>query len=145
MRRLRVVGWLGIAAAGAIACSDDTGPTEDELTGSWLATKVELVSVENPSVKVDLVALGGTVRLVLAESNTYTMTLSYPGLAGEVITGTWSASEDVLTLNDQDGNFQFDMSLSGDTLTLAGADAEYDFDDDDVDDPAKLNITLVRD
>jgi len=144
MRASTKVWWLGAAAAMAVACSDDTGPSEDELTGSWLATKVELVSVANPATKVDLVALGGTVRLVLSASNTYTLTLVVPGEPQEVITGTWSASEDVLTLTDDDGDLQFEMSLSGDTLTLSGADAEFDFNDDSIDEPAKVNLTLVR-
>lgn len=137
------VWWLGVAAM-AVACSDDTGPSEGELTGSWLATKVELVSVANPATKIDLVALGATVRLVLAASNTYTLTLIVPGEPQEVQTGTWSASKDVLTLSDSDGDQQFDMSLNGNTLILTGASGEFDFNDDGVDEAATVNVTLVR-
>lgn len=144
MRARTKLLWLGTAAALSLACSDDTGPSEDELTGTWVATKVELVSVANPALKIDLIALGGTARLVLSASNTFTLTLTAPGRFQDVITGTWSASKDVLTLTDADGDMQFDMSLSGDTLTLTGADMDYDFNDDDVDEPAKLNITAVR-
>jgi hypothetical protein len=136
--------WLGAVAAVAVACSDDTGPSEDELAGSWLATKLELVSVASPATKVDLITLGATVRLVLSESHMYTLTLTVPDEPEEVVTGTWSASEDVLTLTEADGDLQFDMSLSGNTLHLTGADAEFDFNGDDIDEPARINVTLIR-
>jgi hypothetical protein len=102
--------WLiSVVAASMPACGDGgTGPDPAALAGTWRATKAELVSVGNPSTKVELV------------------------------------SQDMLSLNYAGGEWQFDMVLSGNTLTLSGADGEYDFNDDDVDDPAKVNLVLVR-
>jgi hypothetical protein len=64
------------------------------------------------------------------------------------VSGTWS-STDVLTLNlppvgEISGEWQFDATLSGDTLTLTGADTSWDFDDDGSIEDAKFNLTFVR-
>jgi hypothetical protein len=144
MRTLRKYWLSGAAAALAVACSDDTGPSEDELVGTWNATKFEFVSVANPNLKLDAIAFGATLMMVLHSDGTYTITTGFPGEPTETETGTWSASEDVFTLSDSEGDMQFDMSLSGNTLTLAGADGEFDLNDDGIDEPAKVNVTLVR-
>jgi hypothetical protein len=141
MFALRKVWWLGAGAALAVACSDDTGPSEDELVGTWNATKLEFVT---EGLTFDAIAFGATLQLVLRGDGTYTVTLGFPGEPAETETGTWSASEDVLTLSGSSGDMQFDMSLSGGTLRLTGADGEFDIDDDGVDEPVKVNLTLVR-
>jgi hypothetical protein len=142
MRALRTYWWVGAAAALAVACSDDTGPSEDELVGTWNATKFEFVT---PGLTFDAIAFGATLRMVLRDDGTYTVTATIPGEPAETETGTWSASEDLLTLSDASGgDMQFDMSLSGSTLTLTNADSEFDIDDDGDDDPVKVNLTLVK-
>jgi hypothetical protein len=141
MRALRKFWWVGAAAALAVACSDDTGPSEDELVGTWNATELEFVG---GGLTVDVIAFGATLKLVLRDDQTYTVTLGFPGESPEVETGTWSASRDMLTLAQSDGDMQFDMSLNGNTLSLANADGEFDVDDDGDDDPVKINLTLVK-
>jgi len=142
-------GWfVGLAVGAGVACGGDggAGPSPQSLVGTWGATKAELVMVSNPSTKVDLVAMGGTVQLVLTTANTFTLTVSMPGEPLEQSGGTWS-SGDVLTLtytSGRSGNQQFDISLSGNTLTLTGADTDYDFDDDGVYEAAKVNLALLR-
>lgn len=139
---------LAAACASAlVACDDGTGPSAEELAGTWNATKAELVSVANPSIRLDVVALGGTVQLVLNENKTFTLTSTLPGEPAEVASGTWSSSVDQLTLtftSGLSGDMQFDMALSGDTLTLGGADDDFDFNDDGVEEPAKVYLTLAR-
>jgi hypothetical protein len=115
--------------------------------GTWDATQAQIVSVANPSIKVDLVTLGGTMELVLSGGRTFTLTVSMPGQPVQQSAGTWSSSSDVLTLtytSGHSGNSQFDMNLSGDTLTLTGANTDYDFDNDTVYEPAKMNLILAR-
>ena len=142
MLAFRKAGWLGVAAVAlAVACSDDTGPSEDELVGTWNATKLEFVG---GGLTIDVIAFGATLEMVLRSDQTYTITLGFPGEPSETETGTWSASKDVLTLSDSDGEMQFDMSLSGNTLSLANADGEFDVNDDGIDDPVKINLTLVK-
>lgn len=141
MRALRTCWWVVAVAALAVACSDDTGPSEDELVGTWNATKLEFVG---GGLTVDAIAAGATLRMVLRDDQTYTVTIGFPGEPAETETGTWSASKDVLTLSDSDGDMQFDMSLNGTTLKLTNADGEFDVDDDGDDDPVKINLTLVK-
>lgn len=142
--------WAAALAVGAaVACGgSSSGPSAETLTGTWGATKAELVKASSSSTKVDLVAKGGTVRLVLRDNKSFTLTVTEPGEPVEETVGTWSASADVLTLafsiGSNSGEMQFDMSLSGGTLSLVGADTGYDFDDDGVDEPAKVNLTMIR-
>lgn len=74
------------------------------------------------------------------------MTLDVPGEPTEVITGTWSASADVFTIRESgsSGNQQFDWNLNGTTLTLSGANGDFDFDGDDIDEPAKVTVVLLK-
>ncbi len=141
----RSVRVLAVVTAAALGCGDNdgTGPSPNALVGNWRATKCEFVSVANSS-RVDLVPNGGTIRLALAQGGTYVLTVSQPGEPDEVTSGAWSASKDVLTLKRGIGEWQFDMSLAGGTLTLSGADTDFDFDGDDVDEPAVMNLIMVR-
>jgi hypothetical protein len=135
---------LAVALGGAAACGGGTGPSADSLVGTWRATKAEVVSVANPSTKVDLVATGGAVRLVLTEAKTFTLTVTTPGGSDEITTGTWSSSVDVLTMIHPYGTWQCDMTLSGTTLRLDGAQDSYDLDGDDVEEPVQWYLTLNR-
>ena len=134
--RLCAVAFAVLAGA----CGDGgTGPAEEELTGTWRATKMEFVSVSNPAQKVDVITLGVTATLALNAGGTFFLTSTEPGHSAETLSGTWSASADVLTLKwttPFTGEWQFDMALSGGSLTLSGADAEYNIDGVGGDDPA---------
>ena len=79
-------------------------------------------------------------------AGTYRVTITDPGLTGNVVTGTWSASRDVLTIQPtgQTGNTQFDMTLSGSTLTLNDGHVLFDFNADGVGEESVLNMTLTR-
>lgn len=143
---------LAAVAAGAIvACGGSSGPSADSLVGTWIAspahasTFVEFVDKSNPSAKVELIALGGTVTLTLKQDKTFTLTVSIPGQSPEADQGTWSSSSDVLTLTySPTSNMQFDLGLSGNTLSLGGADAPFDVNDDGVEESTKLSVKMVR-
>jgi hypothetical protein len=139
---------IGIAAlAGFLACGDGgTAPNPDELAGTWDGTKVEFINEANPAQRVDVIAAGGSYVLVLQSAGSYQGTLTVPGEAPMVATGTWSASADIFTMNETgtSGDMQFDYSRSGATLTLSGANTDWDFNDDGVDEPAKVTVVLVK-
>jgi hypothetical protein len=138
---------LALLLGVALACGDDAaGPSAEELTGTWEATRLEYVSVSAPVQTVDLIADGGSATLVLAPAGTYTFTIIPDGEPQATLSGTWESGGDVLTMTVTGASFslQFALSLSGDTLRLSGADAEYDFDGDDVAEPARLNLVLTR-
>lgn len=147
MRTRWAVGLLVLAALGA-GCSDDggTGPSQESLAGTWRATKLEYVSVANPANRVEAIGLGMTFTIVLQGNGTFAVTMTHPGEPNESFTGTWSVSHDVFTMRETGEPFdmQFDFVLSGSTLTLTGADVDFDINGDDVEEPCKVNVTLVR-
>ena len=141
-----------VAALLISSCGDTTAPPPETLVGTWNATSVELVSVANPAVRVDLVAdLGATVTLVLAADNDFTLTVTYAGEeTGEPwgtnseVTGTWS-STDILTLQTSSmGQWQFEIELNDDALTLTEADTSFNFGGDGTPEDAKLSLDLTR-
>jgi hypothetical protein len=136
-----LVGLVALAAGG---CKNSTGPDVESLIGTWQATKAEYVSVANSNTKVDIVAQGSTLTLLLSAS-TYVLTITDPGQNPEVINGSWSKSIDTLTLTPSGGSSDsvFDMSLSSDTLTLTGGGAWFDFTPGNFED-ATLNLILER-
>jgi hypothetical protein len=162
-----LVATLIVVAAVAAGCGGDSGsesasgsgsspssptpsgssstPTASGLEGSWLATKAEFVSTANSSKRVDVVAKGTKVTLAFT-GNSFTFTMTDPGVAPNVTTGTWTASRDTMSLtpSGMSWSWQFDMSQSGNSLTLNGANVEFDFAANGVKEQAKLYMTLAR-
>jgi len=142
---------LALSALFLASCGGDedtTGPVNNNLLGTWDATAIELTSVANPGTVVELISLGANGRLVLEADGGFGLSIGIPGELTEFGNGDWGAT-DVLTLTfgdgDIDGTWQFDIDLNGNSLVLTGADVEWDFDEDGIEDPAKLDLTLVRD
>jgi len=137
---------LAPVALAALACGGSDEPSVESLSGIWTVTKLEFVSTANPAVTVELIAAGATATLNLNDTGGYAVTVTLPGQAPETTTGTWSHTNDTLTLVEtgSSGDMTFALSLGNDVMTLTGANTEYDFNDDGTDDPATLNIGLVR-
>lgn len=140
---------LASGAALALACSDDdgNGPNRNSIVGTWNANSMEFVLQTNPAVRVDVVAqLDATVTVTFNDDDTFSILVEVPGEPDTDITGTWSVSGDILTLNPDGEAFdwQFDASLAGNILTLEGGDVAYDVDDDGTEDECNLNLELER-
>ncbi len=136
---------VGSLVIGAGCKGSTTPPDEDSFIGTWRATKAEFVSSANPATKLDVVAQGGTVTLVL-ETTTAVLTINEQGEEPVVYNATWSASSDVLTLSWTGGTLgeaQFDFVLDGDNLTLEGGHVPYDFTEGSPEE-AILGLILVR-
>jgi len=152
--KMRVAGAVLVAVAVlAAACGGSdggsgspTGPSAPTLAGTWKATRAEFVGVANSSQRVEVVSLGVSVTLVLNAAGTFTLTVAEPGMAADVTNGSWTSSSDALkmTPGGMSWSWEFDMTLSGNTLTLSGATFEFDVNGDDRDDQAKLSMTLAR-
>lgn len=150
--RVAVVALVAAAVlSGACGSSDGgsgspTGPSGSTLAGTWKATRAEFVGVANPSQRVEVVALGVSVTLVLTSGGTFTLTIVEPGVPPEVTNGSWTSSSDTLrmTPGGMSWSWEFDMNLSGSTLALSNATFEFDVNGDDRDDQTKLSMTLVR-
>ncbi len=146
MQKATCAVLAALAILAVAGCKDSTtGPSAQGLQGSWRATKAEFTSVANPSTKVDIVAQGSTVTLVLAAS-TFTLTITDQGQSPKVTAGSWTSSMDTMTLKPSGVSFDwtFDMNQSGNTLTLSGANVNFDFGADGTMEEAKLNMVLTR-
>jgi hypothetical protein len=152
MRAFRGVLVALAALSGGCGGGDGDGSftsasqATETLAGTWRATKAEFINRSNSSQRVDLVAQGSVVVLVLEAGGSFRLTITDPGQAGNVLAGTWSASRDVLTIRQtgQTGESQFDMSLSVSTLSLNNGHILFDIDDDGAGDECLLNMTLTR-
>lgn len=143
-----LVTLLTSSCGGAAAA-----PPPETLLGTWNAASVQLVSMADSTVQVDLVGdLGATVTLVLAANKDFTLTVTYTGeepgvppwAASSVVTGTWS-STDILTLRTSPtSEWQFEIDLQGDMLTLTEADTSFDFRGDGTMEDADLGFILTR-
>lgn len=146
--------WMAFAMVLSVSScgSDTTGPPPETLVGAWNATSVELVSMADSTVRIDLVAdLGATVTLVLEANNHFALAVTYSGQEPggpwgmtSTVEGTWSAT-DILTLTiSSTSQWQFETNLEGDTLHLTEADTSFDFDGDGTVEDADLSFDLVR-
>jgi hypothetical protein len=148
--RARLAVVLAAAAFGACGGSDSgftsASQATETLTGTWRATKAEYTNRSNAGQKVDVVARGSAVTLVLENGGTFSLTIVDPGQPGNVVTGTWTASRDVLTIvrAGQSGETQFDMVLSGASLSLSGGHVQFDVNEDGALEECVLNMTLTR-
>ncbi len=139
-----------LAALFGVCCgsgsSSTTGPSQTTLAGTWKASRAEFVSASNSSVKVEAVSRGYSIVLTLDSGGTFRQVTTEPGMGSDTMTGTWSASSDVLTLRPSGVTFniQFDMNLSGSTLSLAGGHVQFDINGDEVDEEAILSLTMTR-
>ena len=143
--RFGVVAVLSVLAGGFLGCSSDPSSIEvADLAGTYTATKLEFVSVADPSVKFEAIAAGITVDLVITSGGDYTTTIHSPGDPDDVTTGTVVLDGNKITLNSSDptsGTF----TLNGNTLTVhITTGAEFDFDQNGTDDPATVNAVFLR-
>jgi hypothetical protein len=123
-----------------------TAPTPTTLAGTWTATRAEFANASNSAQRVEAIAGGAAITLTLQSGGTFTQQTTRPGEPAETMTGTWTSTQDVLTLHPTGVTFQvqFDMSLSGNTLTLNGGHVQFDVNGDNQDEEAILNMTLIR-
>jgi hypothetical protein len=142
--------WIFVLIAASLVLvagckSSTTPPPADSFVGTWHATKAEFTSVADPGTKVDIVAQGGSVTLVI-EATTAVMTITKPGEDPLTDEASWSASSDVFTLtwtSGLNGEAQFDYALNGDNLTLEGGHFPFDFTPGDFVE-STLDLILVR-
>jgi hypothetical protein len=151
MRAIRGVLVAVTALCGGCGGGDGSSFTSasqatETLAGSWRATKAEFTNRSNTSQRVDIVAQGSVVVLVLEQGGAFQLSITDPGQQGNVLSGTWSASRDVLTIRQtgQTGETQFDMSSSGSTLALDGGHILFDVNADGAGEECVLNMTLTR-
>ncbi len=141
---LVVVVLAAVCCGGGNNPASPTSPTT--LAGTWKASRAEFVNVSNASQRVEAVARGMTIVLKLEAAGTFSQQTTEQGQPTQTMTGTWSASSDVLTMKPSGVAFQiqFDMVMNGNTLTLNGGHVQFDVNNDNQDEEAILNMILAR-
>jgi hypothetical protein len=148
-----------VNASGPVIGTNDPVIGINDLVGTWQATKAEVWSSEDPDLRRDLVAEGGTATLVLEASQAYTVTVTMPGETPSVDTGIWYYHEfwgspqiDFYPSSIPDPEYgeipSFYVSLSDNTLTLSTGSTRllpFDFGWSDTElQMAILNLVLTR-
>jgi hypothetical protein len=138
--------FLLLALAAGCGDDDDQGPAPEQITGEWLATKVEYVS-SPPGTTVDIVVAGGTGTLELNANGEFHLVVTPAGEAARTTDGAWTLNGDVLRLTPAGMPFswEYDVSLASGNLSLRGAAVEWDFDGDGTNEQATSNMGFVRD
>lgn len=142
----KAIGILLLAAA-ASACSDSTGLDSNDLAGTWVASVWELTNPANASQSFDILAGGGSMKIVFRSDSTFTSTILNPDeTVAEVDTGTYEVVGTTLTIAESGSGSPtpFQAVRDGSALTLTSSDEDYDWNDDGTDDPANMRIVLDR-
>jgi len=111
------------------SCKDKpTAPKPEELAGTWTATKAEYVGKTSGS-RVDLVAAGGVVTLLLETAGNFVLVETPSGASPDTTRGAWSASAEVMELTPEGRPYavMFDLFFAGNTLRLTGGDVLHEF------------------
>lgn len=125
-------GGLALCLAlGSAGCGDDDSfsPTVETVAGSYTATTFTL---ESPVGTVDLLTLGATVSVTLAEDGTTTGTLFVPGGNEDgsdldaSLEGTWTLSGSTVSFSQSEDTFIRDVDFAASPNRLTG---EGSFDD----------------
>jgi hypothetical protein len=119
-----------------------TGLLIDDLAGAWDATVWRYTSTADASVTVDAVEnLGYSITLTVRLDSRFFFVVEPIG---------WTSTTDVLLLDGNqmltrngDDSQAFVFTFEGDTWSFSGAES-YDFDGDGMQDPAVLEVVLVR-
>jgi len=127
------------------SCADEpTAPAPEQLAGTWTATKAEYVGKTSGS-RVDLVAGGGVVTLLLEANGSYIYVEIPSGASPDTARGAWNASADVMEMTPQGAAYSrvFDLAFSGNTLGLTGGDVLHEFSPG-VPEESDLNLAFTR-
>jgi hypothetical protein len=151
MNTLRKLSAFVMLAVVAVGCSDSTAPedvTLADLVGTWNATSATFDEVAGDGLIEVIGTFGVSMSITIASSGAYTITVTVPGEAPDVETGTATAANGVITATPsapgEDPEVIQIRSLSGNDMTLYFADEEFDFNDDGTETDATLTVVLRR-
>ena len=156
MRQVLLGLWVIVVGAALPACDlggedefplEGTGISIDDIAGTWIATKIAFSpTAPGPAQEVEVVAQGGSGRLMIQSNGRFTLTITLPGEAPEVTTGQLGFDEDLLVViyDDEPDDFEyFAIQSSATTLSIRGP-ASYDFDGDGFEEAASAELDFDR-
>ena len=161
IKRFRFLLYLIIAQLAWVplgSCnSEEDGPdcslqgtklSMSDISGSWTATSATFFTISDPIETVDVVAEGGTVTLSIQSNGSFTLTIVESGGPSDVSSGDFCFDEDLLVVRfDGDAADDWEyyrVQLTGGNNLSIGGPAEFDFDGNGTDEPAEIELSLVR-
>lgn len=124
---------VSLIAMGSLACKSNPiePPTPENFARNWQLTKCEY-RAKAGSARVDLIAQGWVINLLVGEDGRFTYFATPPGGVLQTIDGTWQASGHVVTMSPQGVGYQwsFTAKVQETSMTLDGASAEWDLNND---------------
>lgn len=126
-----------------------------DLQGTWIATEFVFSDCFGEFPSIDVIAEGASMQMVVQSNGRFTMTLSFPGIDPEVLTGRiyfeeFEGDTYFTILFDDEPNDPVSLgdilSDNNTVLQLTGGpdSAEWDFDDDGEDDCAQIFLRLEK-
>ena len=134
-----------------IACNKDKdeypldGPnlSMNDISGNWKATTA---NYSYDTLFFDVIAAGGSATLVIQTNGRFTFTLILPDEPDNVSSGQLGFDEEWLAISFDDDPEEYEyfyIELSNGILTLRGP-AEFDFEGDGTEEPASVDLMLIR-
>lgn len=155
---------VGMALLGALAgCAGDDGvvpldPTQEGLPGAWRATEFSIADQADPTVRLDLVVLGGSMTLSITPSGAFAGTAVVPGVLYDqpgFVTIPLTGLVRPIDAHKMRIDFVPEVppffiafapafTLDERTLTFVDPDTRFDFDGDGLTEPATTTASLTR-
>ena len=132
----------------ALACAKErgNGPTGPlaAVTGRWQVTSWDIVAVDDPSRRVDLIAEGRTATLRIRSDGTFTLVVREPGAGRTEENGTLVLLEEGLLLYDGEADeVVYAYTQTGGVFVLQATEPELlDVDGDGTPESTLTTITL---
>lgn len=139
---------LMVSVMSGLGCEEPTGIVATDIVGEWEAIRIEMTSLADTTIQVELVARGWSQSLSLTDDERFTLIIETQW-GTSTLSGTAVIKPDSLILEAGGSNLAGAISLSGDLLTFTIGDQEFDFGDldtgigDDAGETARW-ITLYR-
>jgi hypothetical protein len=157
-----ILGTLVVIAAAGCSGDSPTGSAElgiADLAGTWISEAFVMTSRDQPSVTLDLMALGASITWAVKPSGAFSGTAVLPG-GGFSASGTLTVPmSGVLRIVDAEtirvdfvpeippmfATFIGSFTFGGDAMTIVDDDETvFDFDGDGVPEPATLHTRFRR-
>ena len=148
---------LALAALTAAGCSDPLDIVDESgcanISGTFRATNMTAVNLNNATVSQNLLGNGGSFTLVFTSGNFTSTFVPTTGAQSTTRTGTVGMNVDdgIITLGSTalftggaGGSQAFSCLLSGNTLTLTNPNTQFDFSQTGTTSPARVTVTLTR-
>jgi len=161
-RRTFLLTGLFLTAAGLSSCDESAltggGDPAPDFSGVWEATEFMMVSQEESSSRIDLIAMGGGITVAIQPQGGFSGTVLLPSaLTGQPASTTLPVSGVIRVANPETLRIDFvpevpplfvsmdpSFELIGDVLTVVDPTADFDFDQDGVEEPAVFQGVLER-